>query len=102
MLEVQKIACSNDAGFVMSFAAACSDGPSFSTDTYPIDQTRVIDLASAPFKLGTEFWPRVNAVLGETRDVQDAREHVVFAMNGQTATYEVKGVTLDYSVTLIG
>jgi hypothetical protein len=102
VLAVQKIACCNDAAFVMSFAAACSDGRSSSTDTYPIDQTRVIDLASAPFKLGTEFWPRVNAVLGNTQDVQDAREHVVFAMNGQTATYEVKGTTLHYSITLIG
>ena len=102
MLEVQKIACANDAGFVMSFVAACSDGSSLSTETYPIDQTRVIDLASTAFKLGTEFWPRVNAVLGKTEDVQDARQHVVFAMNGQTATYDVKGVTLDYSITLIG
>ena len=99
MLEVQKIACANDAGFVMSFVAACADGSSLSTDTYPIDQTRVIDLASTSFKLGTEFWPRVNAVLGST---QDAQTHVIFAMNGQTATYDVKGLTLDYSITLIG
>jgi hypothetical protein len=99
VLEVQKIACSNSGFINMSFAAVCSDGLSFSTDTYPIDQTRVIDLASAPFKLGTEFWPQVNAVLGNT---QDAQEHIVFAMNGQTATYDVKGIALDYSITLIG
>ena len=99
MLEVQKIACANDAGFNMSFAAVCSDGRSFSSDAYPIDQTRVIDLASTPFKLGTEFWPEVQAALGKTLPSQD---HVVFAMNGQTATYDVRGTTQSYTVKLIG
>ena len=99
MLEVQKIACANDAGFNMSFAAVCSDGRSFSSDTYPIDQTRVIDLAATPFKVGTEFWPEVQAALGKTQSGQD---RVVFALNGQTATYDVRGTTQSYSIELIG
>ena len=99
MLEVQKIACANDAGFDLWFAAVCSDGQSNGTDTYPINQTRVIDLAATSFKVGTEFWPAVHASLGKT---QSALVHVVFAMNGQTATYVVQGTTQSYSVELIG
>lgn len=98
MLEVQKIACANDAGFDLSFAAVCSNGRSYSSDTYPIDETRVIDLAATPFKLGTEFWLEVNAALGKTVSSTD---HVVFAMNGQTATYDVRGTTQSYTVELI-
>jgi hypothetical protein len=99
VVEVQKIACVNDAGFVMSFAAVCAGGSTNSSGNYPIDQTRVIDLGESPFRTGIEFWPEVHAVLGKT---QSASEHVVFAMNGQTATYEVKGTTLNYSIKLIG
>ena len=44
MVEVQKIACTNNAGFVMSFKAVTTGGTSDSTDNYPIDQTRVVDL----------------------------------------------------------
>ena len=98
MLEVQKIACVNDAGFVMSFKAVCSGGTSNDSGDYPIDQTRVIDLGETPFRTGIEFWPEVHAVLGKT---QSASDHVIFQLNGQTATYEVKGTTLDYSIKLI-
>jgi hypothetical protein len=99
VVEVQKIACVNDAGFVMWFQAVCSGGSSNGTDTYPIDQTRVIDLAETPFREGVEFWPEVHAILGKT---QSAGEHIQFALNGQTATYEVRGTTLNYSIKLIG
>ncbi|MGH7047902.1 MAG: hypothetical protein ACREE2_16100 [Stellaceae bacterium] len=99
MVEVQKIACTNNAGFVMWFQAVTAGGTSNGTDTYPIDQTRVIDLGATPFREGVEFWPEVHAILGKT---QSAGQHIVFKMNGQTATYEVRGTTLNYSINLIG
>jgi hypothetical protein len=98
VIQVQKIACVNNAGFVMSFDASCAGGTSNSSGNYPIDQTRVIDLGETPFRTGIEFWPEVHAVLGKT---QSADEHVLFEMNGQTATYEVRGTTLNYSIKLI-
>jgi hypothetical protein len=99
MPEVQKIACVNNAAFVMNFQAVTQGGKSDLTDNYPIDQTRVIDLADTPFREGVEFWPEVHAILGKS---QSAGEHVVFRMNGQTATYEVNGTTFQYSINLLG
>lgn len=99
MVEVQKIACTNNAGFVMWFQAETPGGTSDPTGSYPIDQTRVIDLADTPFREGIEFWPEVHAILGKT---QSAEQHIVFRLNGQTATYEVRGTTLNYSIKLIG
>ncbi|MFN0148808.1 MAG: hypothetical protein ACKVT1_20080 [Dehalococcoidia bacterium] len=98
MIEAQNIACVNDAGFVMSFQAVCAGGSSNGSGDYPIGQSRLIDLGATPFKTGIEFWPEVHAILGKT---QSAPDHIVFAMNGQTATYEVRGTTLDYSIKLI-
>lgn len=99
MVEVQKIACINNAGFIMWFQAVTPGGTSDPTDSYPIDQARVIDLATTPFRERLEFWPEVHAILGKT---QSADEHIVFRLNGQTATYEVRGTTLNYSMKLIG
>ena len=59
----------------------------------------MIDLAETPFREGIEFWPEVHAILGKT---QSASDHIVFKLNGQTATYEVRGTTLNYSIKLIG
>lgn len=97
--EVQKIACINNAGFVMSFVAQTKGARSTSTATYPVNQTRVIDLADTPLREGLEFWPVVDAVLGKT---QAASEHIVFKRNGETATYQVTGTTLNYDIKLIG
>jgi hypothetical protein len=99
MIEAQRIACVNNAAFVMSFNAVSAGGSSNSSGDYPIDQTRVIDLGETPFRTGTEFWPEVHAVLGKT---QSASTHIIFQMNGQTATYDVKGTTLDYSINPVG
>jgi hypothetical protein len=99
MVEVQKIAVVNDAGFVMSFEAQTAGGKTGSSGTYPIDQSKTIDLGETPFREGLEFWPVIHAVWGKT---QSAKDHVVFKLNGQTATYEVRGTTLDYSIKLLG
>ncbi|MGH7047901.1 MAG: cholesterol oxidase substrate-binding domain-containing protein [Stellaceae bacterium] len=98
-MEAQKIACINNAGFDMSFVAQTNGARSISTDNYPINQTRVIDLATTPFREGMEFWPVVDAVLGRT---QAAGEHIVFKLNGQTATYAVTGTTLNFDIKLVG
>src|SRR5215213_10296948 len=98
MIQAQKIACKNLAAFDMSFVARTSSSKSPSTRTYPVTQTAVIDLGQTTFRPGDTVWPEVDAVLGRTIDSDD---RVVFAMNGQTATYEVKGATLTYSVKLI-
>src|SRR6185295_14187459 len=99
MIEAQKIACTNNAAFVMSFSVQTQSGKTPPTGKYPINQTKVIDLATSGLKPGDECWPEVHAVLGKTEASDD---HIIFAMNGQTATYEVKGVTLRYSIKLIG
>ena len=99
MIQAQKVACINHAGFVMSFVAQTNGARSLSTGNYPINQTEVIDLGQTAFRTGLEFWPEVDAVLGRTIG---SDEHIVFAMNGQTATYEVRGTTQDYSVKLVG
>ena len=99
MIEAQKIACSNDAAFVMSFVAQTNGASSLSSGDYPIDQTRVIDLATTTFREGLEFWPVVKAVLGKT---QAADEHIVYKNNGQTATYQVTGTTFNYEIKLVG
>jgi len=98
-VEAQKIACINNAAFVMSFVAQTNGAHSFSTDNYPINQTRVIDLANTAFREGLEFWPVVDAVLGRT---EAAGEHIVFKLNGQTATYTVAGTTQNYDIKLVG
>ena len=98
-IEVQKIACVNNAGLVMSFKAMTEGAVSEPTVNYPINQTRIIDLASTPFREGLELWPEVSAVLGKT---EQADQHIVFKLNGQTATYDVSGTTLSYSIRLIG
>ncbi|HEX5503404.1 MAG TPA: hypothetical protein VFW96_12335 [Thermomicrobiales bacterium] len=102
MLQVQKIACSNAAGFVMNFAIKYlqddgSWGSAGESGNYPIDQTRTIDGNGQGIPEGTPMTPEVHAILGVTHD---GTPLVAFAPNGQTATYNVHGTTLNYSVDL--
>lgn len=96
-MDVQKIACVNNAGFVMSFEVTDGRLSTGSSGNYPIDQTRTIDLEGVGFSPGDAVWPRVSAVLGRTED----GSQVTYQPNGQVATYEVKGTTLDFHVNLI-
>jgi hypothetical protein len=98
-LQVQKITCVNNAGFVMRF---CVEGPSFATPSsgdYPIDQTREIDVAESGAYVipGTVIQPLVHALDGKTK----SGPPVIFEQNGLTAVYSVTGTTLDYSIKLI-
>lgn len=99
-MNVQKIACTNNAGFVMKFEVHTTTGlQTGDSGNYPIDQTRVIDLGNLGIAEGTEIFPVVHAILGKTNS---GEPHVFYSTNGQVATYEVRGSTLNYSVNLIG
>ena len=73
MLKVQRIACTNDAAFVMKFWVGYQDNNNqvhgtSDTGDYPVGQTRVIDLASQGFSEDTLIWPSVAAVFGSQVD----------------------------------
>lgn len=99
-MGVQKIACTNNAAFVMNFYVETATGlKTEGSGNYPIDQTRVIDLKGFGLAEGLEIYPVVKAVLGKT---ESGHPHVKYEENGHTAVYEVKGTTLSYSVKKIG
>ncbi|GGK23657.1 hypothetical protein GCM10010124_15140 [Pilimelia terevasa] len=96
---VQKMSVVNNAGFVLSFTPTTRTGVQTpASDQYPINQYRVLDLASAGLPAETELRPVVSAVGGDT---VPGNAYVSFCANGQTATYTATGTTLDYTVTLI-
>jgi hypothetical protein len=105
-LAVETIACVNNAGFVMSFGLEIFDPDigaivaveGVDSGNYPIDQTRQIDLSTTGISEGVSVRPQVHAVLGNTNS---GNRFVQYAKNGQTATYDVRGTTLNYSVDLI-
>lgn len=101
-ISVQKIVVVNDAGFVLNFSVASLNSigvASYSapTDNYPIDQSRTIDASTLGIATGTTIFPHVSAIAGNTVD----GVRVQYAPNGQVATYEVQGTTLNYTVTLL-
>lgn len=105
MRKVEKIACSNAAGFVMNFSIRWLDSDGswktshWNSGNYPIDQTKTSPTLSS---IGVPsdalaVTPYVHAILG----VHNQGEPLVQAEdNGQVATYNVTGTTLDYSVKL--
>lgn len=96
---VQKVAVVNNGGFVINFQLTTRDGQlSAPTDDYPINQWRLVDLASTPFAEGVDVRPLVHAQAGD--DVT-GNVFVSYCANGQTATYTAAGTTLNYSVTLL-
>ena len=106
MPQVQKIACTNNAGFDMYFSILWEDengviqDTDWKSDTYPIDQTRVSpDLATIGISPDARsLTPHVHAIFGKR---ESGTTVVTYAENDQTATYEVKGTTQRYSVNLI-
>ncbi|MBM2619116.1 hypothetical protein JIG36_26520 [Actinoplanes sp. LDG1-06] len=96
---VQKVSVVNNGGFVMNFQLTTRDGQlSAPTDDYPINQWRIVDLASTPFAEGVDVRPLVHAQAGNT---VPGNVFVSYCANGQTATYTASGTTLNYSVTLL-
>jgi hypothetical protein len=98
MDAVQYIECRNRAAFVMSFLATDGRLATPSSGEYPVAQSRTIDLSRTRFREGDPVWPQVSAVWGKTKEAPD---RLSFAVNGKTAVYEVKGVTLSYSIRLV-
>lgn len=103
-LFVQHIACINNAGFAMWFEIdrVSGGGQAGRTRRYPINQTRKVDLATLrfndePLQVGDEVRPRVRAIAGQLRTGPSVR----YAPNGHTATYTVRGTTLNFSVRRI-
>ncbi|AEV83686.1 hypothetical protein ACWT_2755 [Actinoplanes sp. SE50] len=96
---VQKVSVINNGGFVIDFQVTTRTGElSASTDDYPINQYRVVDLNSTPFAEGSDVRPLVHAQAGNT---VPGNVFVSFCNNGQTATYTASGTTLNYTVTLL-
>jgi len=106
MRAIEKISCTNNAGFVMNFSVRWlgSDGKWNSTEwnsgNYPINQTRISpNLASIGVPSdAVAITPHVHAILGTSRD---GEQLVDFKDNDQVAAYEVKGTTLSFGVDLI-
>ncbi len=97
---VQKVSVVNNGGFTMSSSLSTREGSqTASTDTYPINQTRTIDLNATEIEPGTDVRPVVSATAGDT---VNGNVFVSYCENGQSATYVASGTTLDYSVTLLG
>lgn len=100
--EIQKISCVNSAAFVMSFDVMYAEDEKekklWSSDSFPVGQSRTIDLAEykGTIAAGAPVWVKVHAKLGKTKS---SNEHAYkFAENGQSLALKVKGTTLIYSI----
>ena len=105
MRKVDKIACSNAAGFVMNFSIRWLDSngdwktSEWNSGNYPIDQTRT---SSSLTSIGVPedalaVTPYVAAILGVHNE---GKPYVGVEEGDQVATYNVTGTTLSYSVKL--
>lgn len=95
---VQNIAVINNGAYSMSFVVSTRVGISSTpTDSYNINNFRLVDLTATPIPLGDEVRPVVSANSGNT---EPADEFVTFCANGQTATYTATGTTTNLDVTL--
>lgn len=105
MQQAQYIACVNAAGFVMNFSIKYLDTNTGewkvgkqNSGNYPIGQERSLNGAENDVPLGSVMAPVVHAILGVSNE---GTPFVTYAANGQTATYNVHGTTLIYSVDLV-
>jgi hypothetical protein len=82
--------------------AAKSDHLDWSSGNYPVGQTKTCDLSKFDnvLKEGAAVWIKVNAIAGLNKS-SNKNTFVYSKDNGQTAKYEVKGMTLDYSINVI-
>src|SRR5271165_3290004 len=108
LIFVNKIAVHNLAGFDLFFwisYIARGGGEGFTKNnsgSYPIGQTRTFDLSAGdpPIPIGTQVWPTVKADGGVQKDGNTGGKALIYAADGGTATFTVKGETLTYSVNL--
>lgn len=103
MLLVQNISCTNNAAFVMNFSIRWldSDGnwhvTGWNSGNYPVGSTHTSpDLASIGVPTyAVAVTPYVHAILGGH---EDGNTTVNYSADGATAKYNVRGVTVSFSV----
>lgn len=96
---VQKVAVVNNGGFTINFQLTTRTGElTAPTDTYPVNQWRLVDLTATPLTPGDDVRPLVHATAGNS---VLGNVFVSYCDNGQTATYTASGTTLSYTVTLL-
>ena len=106
MAQVKRIACTNNAGFVMNFSIRWKSDDnnwnttSWNSGSYPINQTRISpDLRKIGVPVQARvITPYVYAILGKNNMGTPAVE---YQPNDRTGTYIVEGTTDDYSVKLL-
>jgi hypothetical protein len=97
-LAVQYIAVTNNGGYVMSFTIETfNDVHCGGSGDYPVGNSRALDVGACGFAEGHEVWPHMYIVAGGHAV---PTEHVVFARNGQTATYTATGTTFSPKIHL--
>jgi hypothetical protein len=95
---VQNIAVINNGAYSVSFVVSNRVGiTSTPTDSFNINNFRLIDLTATPIPAGDEVRPIISVQSGNT---EPSDEFVTFCANGQTATYTATGTTLNPDVTL--
>lgn len=98
MVEAQRIACSNDGWYTMSFTAKSDSFESPATGTIWRGQQQVIDLANYPIPEGLVFLPGVT-IDADDRKPPPPPPGISFKMNGQTAFYDVTGTIWTWEAT---
>lgn len=96
---VQNIAVINNGAYAVSFLVTNRAGiPSTQTDSYLINDFRLIDLTATPIPAGDDVRPVISPTAGNDTPSAD---FVSYCANGQTATYSATGTTTDPQVTLV-
>ena len=106
-LHVQHIACTNNAWFAIRFVVQRLDGDraisqALGAGAFPINQTRSVDLSALRFHgqalaVGDRVRLRVGAAGGGRRNGPS----VVYAPNGHSAGFSVRGTIASFSVNRI-
>lgn len=100
MQTVSTVTCNNNGGFVMKFRVFWNGQYSGWTDTFPIDQSRTIDLHTLNIPRGAQVGVEAHAEGGEDKHCHDYVEYDPESQNN--ATYRVSGTTLDIHFDLEG
>ncbi|WP_295936689.1 hypothetical protein [uncultured Alistipes sp.] len=96
---VSRIACQNHGGFVMKFRVKWNGGQSAYSEKFNISRYRSIDLTRLNIPNGAQVWIEVDVVWGKTRS---SRESVIYHKDALgPAVFDVRGTTLNYTITRI-
>lgn len=99
MVEAQRMACSNDGWYTMSFTAKSEGFESPATGTIWRGQQQVIDLANYPIPEGLSFLPHISIDADGRSGPPPAPPAITFRMNGRTAFYDVTGTIWTWEAT---